>query len=479
MNQPTHDTFRDGDDALTAPLGEAVAFIRSQPGPPYAMRRAVETAAAWGESPPPGFSRVRRIRIAAAALTGLAACVAVGIVIYALPDGAKSTVAGGNPTTAAATAPATSINRFFQPTPLTHPVVAERATVFVTVGPAQPALLGARVAHADILAATADAPLCLHAWNWSSSPTSRVIPIPGGRGRAAPAALSPDGMLALNLNGDATDLATGRRKRYAGFGAADDRRLERLRFSPDGKLVAAMLSTSGKDGRVSGLSVRLIELATGAALAEFPSDDVDWYAWVAFAPDAASVFHADPANVVTRRDARTGTLITRYAPPLEPHGAVGIAVSPDGRYVAAGHYHGELFVWDVASGALVLRHAFLRSNGERDTFWQAKVLAFSPDGESLATSSTGRVQVIETRTGRVVARADAPLPAHVAHLRWSPDGRAITLVLASALADSPDPSRASQDGADVLPRVYHWDWRSGNPPGEWTSAGDAEPAPGG
>jgi WD40 repeat protein len=194
-------------------------------------------------------------------------------------------------------------------------------------------------------------------------------------------------------------------------------------------------------------------------------------------PDGASVLHAAPDNVVTRRDLRTGAVLARYAPALEPHGAVGIAVSPDGRYVAAGHYHGELFVWEVATGAPVLREPFRRANGDADTLWQAKVLAFSPDGDRLATTSSGRLQIVDVRTGRVVARVDTALPSHVGHLRWSGDGRTITLVVGSVVeTDSSDGRRPPRADADVLPRVFQWDWQAGTAPVEWTGAQDAAPA---
>src|SRR5687767_7739624 len=154
MNQPIHDS---PDDAMPGPLGEAVAFVRSQPAPPDAMRHTVTTAAGWGDSPPPRALPSHRTRYLVA-LGGIAAaaCVVAGIVVFDAMDRRDRHVAGGNPTAPIGPGPSTasrpSVANFYMPVPLTHPVVAEAAPVFVTIGPAEPAMLGARVTHADLLA---------------------------------------------------------------------------------------------------------------------------------------------------------------------------------------------------------------------------------------------------------------------------------------------------------------------------------------
>lgn len=462
MSQQAED--RSG-DTLTGPLNEAAAFVRAQPAPREVMRRTVETAAGWADAPPPGAFPHRWLRITAVVAAVAATLVITVVGVLTALDHRPPIVAGGNPTPPAV--PDSSVAAFYMPMPVTHPVVAEAAPVFVTIGPEQPTRLGARVEHDDIRVDTDHTKARIHVWDWSRSPLSRVMWATGSWQRLAPAALSPDGTLLLNSDGNAIELASGDARRYAGFETAKGRRVERLRFSPDGKHIAALISASGKGNRVHAWSIRVVELATGRTLSEFPADDVDWFAWVAFTPDGASVVYADPANVVTRRDLRTGAVLARYEPALEPHGVVGVAVSPRSRYIAAGHYHGNLFVWNSATGKSVLRQPFRRPNGGADTFWKAKVLAFSRDGEMLATSSSARLQVLEVRTGRLIARVDAPLPSHVSHLRWSADGRTITLVVASSVVtDSSDRSWPPRATADVLPRVYQWDLQSGNAPAE-------------
>ncbi|MEU5987998.1 serine/threonine-protein kinase [Spirillospora sp. NPDC047418] len=94
-----------------------------------------------------------------------------------------------------------------------------------------------------------------------------------------------------------------------------------------------------------------------------------------------------------------------------------VAVSRDGRTVAAGGLDATITLWDVATGR-VLRTI-------RKTGWVG-ALAFSPDGASLASSSTssGQLLVWDVATGRLkvnVRTGEFGLNA----LAYSPDGRTI------------------------------------------------------
>ncbi|MEV4678056.1 serine/threonine-protein kinase [Actinomadura sp. NPDC049382] len=94
-----------------------------------------------------------------------------------------------------------------------------------------------------------------------------------------------------------------------------------------------------------------------------------------------------------------------------------VAISPDGRTVAAGGLDSTITLWDVATGR-VLRTI-------RRTGWVG-ALAFSPDGASLASSSTspGQLLVWDVASGRLkvnVRTGEFGLNA----LAYSPDGRTI------------------------------------------------------
>jgi WD40 repeat protein/serine/threonine protein kinase len=96
--------------------------------------------------------------------------------------------------------------------------------------------------------------------------------------------------------------------------------------------------------------------------------------------------------------------------------AVGsLTFSPDGRLLAtAGASDGSLLVWDAASGRPVHDlsiHAHRRS-----------LVAFSPDGTTLAVGGEGRVHLWDVRTGKrgePLCRNEGPVRA----VAFSPDGR--------------------------------------------------------
>ena len=138
-----------------------------------------------------------------------------------------------------------------------------------------------------------------------------------------------------------------------------------------------------------------------------------------------------------------------------------MALSPDGRWVAAGSRLGsEIKVWDRATGRLLAqlpdstagaanacvafspdgRWLVTGAQGEY-RFWQTGswrlgrtiprdrleempgLIAFAPDGQSMAiTPSPRSVQLIQTATGRALANLSAPDPHEIRGLCFSPDG---------------------------------------------------------
>src|SRR4029077_18868385 len=171
-------------------------------------------------------------------------------------------------------------------------------------------------------------------------------------------------------------------------------------------------------------SLRLLELDaatnSGRNIGEFPAQAA---AGVAFSPDETSFVYSSEKHDIVRRDLSGGKILNEYQPAIGTHGAVGIAVSSDGRFVAAAQYHGKIYVWEMQSGKLLVDHQLLRDNGEQDTFFQAKVMRFSPDGERLAMVSGNRLKVMETKTGKIVKQHYHETTPVFVHLQWSPDAK--------------------------------------------------------
>jgi WD40 repeat protein len=160
-------------------------------------------------------------------------------------------------------------------------------------------------------------------------------------------------------------------------------------------------------------------------------------------PDRAAVLDAD-----TQRQT-----ILEQSPPKLLH----TAISPDGRWVAAGNWHESgVKVWNAASGKFVRElpapgsaRAFfspdarwlITATGAEYRFWEVGcwqpglvvsregagdlpgLAAFSGDGKHLAVAHSRKViHLLDPTTGDRVAALEAPEPQQLLHLCFSPDG---------------------------------------------------------
>jgi WD40 repeat protein len=97
--------------------------------------------------------------------------------------------------------------------------------------------------------------------------------------------------------------------------------------------------------------------------------------------------------------------------------ASSLALSPDGKVIAAGSANGDLRAWDMATGKELWR-------GKEPSYLNS--LAFSPDGKTLASVSPFKVGLWEVATGKYLNPTMEPTAA-VKRLSWSPDGRALAV----------------------------------------------------
>jgi WD40 repeat protein len=188
-----------------------------------------------------------------------------------------------------------------------------------------------------------------------------------------------------------------------------------------------------------------------------------------------------------------------------------VALSPDGRWVAAGSRRSsEIKVWDRATGLLVAQlpditagtaNAFVAFSPDGQglvtgsqagyRFWQAGswrlartiprdrleevpgLIAFAPDGQSMAiTPSPRSVQLIETATGRALANLSAPDPHEIRGLCFSPDGSQLAVV-------TDDPAVQIWQLWQIRQHLaaMRIDWDTGHPPASPTGKHDVRPRP--
>jgi WD40 repeat protein len=113
--------------------------------------------------------------------------------------------------------------------------------------------------------------------------------------------------------------------------------------------------------------------------------------------------------------ARMGTMRLRHGSQIYT-----IAYSPDGKLLASGSAHGELRLWDAATGKLVQRFV--------DPFGSVfHVIAFSPDGELLASDKGGTFGLWQVSTGKKLRDLEGGNSGAATSVAFSPDGKELAL----------------------------------------------------
>jgi WD40 repeat protein len=146
--------------------------------------------------------------------------------------------------------------------------------------------------------------------------------------------------------------------------------------------------------------------------------DVDWVD----SPALGSVFVTqgkEESGVVSVRDAATGEVLL----PLSAHDTDvnSVAFSADGSMLATTGDDGLLKVWNLATGAELMRH-------EGPAGGQVWGPSFSPDGTLVAAIWTdeGRLRVLRTDTREPVLVTDGPT-AHLSGTEFSPSGERLAI----------------------------------------------------
>src|SRR4051794_35967547 len=109
----------------------------------------------------------------------------------------------------------------------------------------------------------------------------------------------------------------------------------------------------------------------------------------------------DKDKTLRRWDAKTGKELGHYEPAFE-NSIRAIAVSPDGKHVAAAGTRGDLYIWETDSGKELHK---LDPAGQRlpdmTVLNGMESLAFSPDGKQLAGGAILVTVIWDVETGKV------------------------------------------------------------------------------
>ena len=216
-------------------------------------------------------------------------------------------------------------------------------------------------------------------------------------------------------------------------------------FSPDGSRVMA--------GDANLSAVRVWDLG--------PTGDAEWanlpapgYPGAEFMPDGRRVVtssweggveqNAEAPRAVTIWDLQTGREVRTIGPPTDYFGFGSYDVSPDGSSIAlGGRSEPEGFggasaarAWDASTGEELWRIG----HGE-----DVNEVAFSPDGEYVATASWEGTAKIVDRSGRVIRVLGEPEDFNFSDVEFSSDGRLV----------------ATAEWSGSAERVRVWDWTRG------------------
>ena len=189
-----------------------------------------------------------------------------------------------------------------------------------------------------------------------------------------------------------------------------------MAFSPDGKTLASCSWDR---------TIKLWDVETGRQVKIFEDNAAPIYA-VIFSPDGKTLASASDSGKVILWNVATGEKIETFEINSTPTSLTqdksfskSIAFSPDGEFLASGSYR-NIKLWNIETGKQM---EITANHGD-----YVSSISFSPDGRTLASGSKDNmIKIWDVETGQIV-KAFEVYDKRISFLIFSPDGKNIISV---------------------------------------------------